>query len=78
LIPVSLWFTPDGWGQWIGRPIELAGDRLGDKVRNGTQALADVFAARIAEHPMDWHMLQRLWLADLPVAKAALNGNRSG
>jgi lauroyl/myristoyl acyltransferase len=78
LIPVSLWFTPEGWGQWIGRPIELAGDRLRDKVRKGTQALADVFAARIAEHPMDWHMLQRLWLADLPVATAALNGNRSG
>jgi KDO2-lipid IV(A) lauroyltransferase len=30
-----------------------------------TQALADVFAAGIAEHPEDWHMLQRLWLSDL-------------
>jgi KDO2-lipid IV(A) lauroyltransferase len=29
------------------------------------QALADAFARRIAEHPEDWHMLQRLWLADL-------------
>ncbi|NED78580.1 phosphatidylinositol mannoside acyltransferase [Streptomyces sp. SID11233] len=30
-----------------------------------TQALADAFALGIAEHPEDWHMLQRLWLADL-------------
>jgi KDO2-lipid IV(A) lauroyltransferase len=31
-----------------------------------TQALADAYASGIAEHPQDWHMLQRLWLADLP------------
>lgn len=30
-----------------------------------TQALADVFAQRIAVHPADWHMLQPQWLADL-------------
>jgi lauroyl/myristoyl acyltransferase len=27
--------------------------------------VADAFAARIALYPADWHMLQRLWLADL-------------
>jgi KDO2-lipid IV(A) lauroyltransferase len=78
LLPVSLWFTPDGWGQWIGPPIELTGERLSEQVRGGTQALADVFAEQIARHPADWHMLQRLWLADLPVRAATLNGNRSG
>jgi lauroyl/myristoyl acyltransferase len=56
----------------------LPGARLTDQVRGGTQALADVFAERIAEHPADWHMLQRLWLADLPVRVAALNGHRTG
>lgn len=30
-----------------------------------TQALADAYASGIAEHPEDWHMLQRLWLEDL-------------
>ena len=30
-----------------------------------TQALADRFAANIAAHPADWHMLQPQWLADL-------------
>lgn len=34
-------------------------------VRTTTQALADRIAAGIAEHPHDWHMLQRLWLDDL-------------
>ena len=34
----------------------------GEAVATATQALADVFAAGIAEHPEDWHMLQRLWL----------------
>ena len=67
LLPVSMWFTEDGWGQRIDPPIELDGEgRLGDRVRAGTQRLADAFAEHIAVHPADWHMLQRLWLADLP------------
>ena len=37
-----------------------------------TQALADAFAPGIAEHPQDWHMLQRLWLDDLePTTRGA-------
>ncbi len=35
-----------------------------------TQALADAFATGIAEHPEDWHMLQRLWTEDLDPAHA--------
>jgi KDO2-lipid IV(A) lauroyltransferase len=35
-----------------------------------TQALADAFASGIADHPEDWHMLQRLWLADLEPRRA--------
>ena len=30
-----------------------------------TQACADVLAGAIAEHPQDWHMLQRVFSADL-------------
>jgi len=26
------------------------------------QLCADNFAAGIAEHPQDWHMLQRIWV----------------
>jgi pimeloyl-ACP methyl ester carboxylesterase len=40
-------------------------------------AYADDFAARIARRPVDWHMLQKLWVADLdprpePAAMPAL------
>lgn len=36
-----------------------------DRISDATQAVADVFTARIREHPEDWHMLQRYFLADL-------------
>ena len=41
-----------------------------EKIAAMCQALADVFAKGIAEHPADWHMLQKLWLSDLDPAKA--------
>ena len=67
LCPVSLWYLPDGgWGQRIAPPIDLGTGRLRDRVQSATQALADEFAREIAQHPRDWHMLQRLWLNDLP------------
>jgi lauroyl/myristoyl acyltransferase len=72
VLPVSLWFTDDAWGQRIGAPIPIPEDgSLRDRVRAGTQQIADVFAHEIAEHPTDWHMLQRLWLADLPPRPAS-------
>ncbi|PRY40300.1 phosphatidylinositol mannoside acyltransferase [Umezawaea tangerina] len=63
LLPVGLWFTDDGWVFRIHPPIRVSGTA---QVGVATQALADVFAADIAAHPADWHMLQKLWLADLP------------
>ena len=66
LLPVHLWFTEDGWGQTISPPIELPDGPPTERIATGTQRLADVFAREIRKHPADWHMLQRLWLADLP------------
>ncbi|GLZ33488.1 lipid A biosynthesis lauroyl acyltransferase [Lentzea sp. NBRC 105346] len=63
LLPVGCWFTEDGWGFRIHPPIKTG------NVNAATQALADVFAADIAAHPADWHMLQKLWLNDLPESK---------
>ncbi|MGW2113881.1 phosphatidylinositol mannoside acyltransferase [Streptomyces zhihengii] len=67
LLPVTLWY--DGTSVMKGRvhpPVEVpeSGTRA-EKTSSMTQALADAFAGGIAEHPEDWHMLQRLWLADL-------------
>ncbi|HTZ45607.1 MAG TPA: phosphatidylinositol mannoside acyltransferase [Jatrophihabitans sp.] len=71
LLPVHTYYLPDGWGQWVGPPVELGAGRLREKVRRATQQLADTFAGRIAAHPADWHMLQKLWLADLDPARLA-------
>jgi KDO2-lipid IV(A) lauroyltransferase len=40
-----------------------------DKVASMTQACADAFARGIAEHPQDWHMLQKVFTADLDPAR---------
>jgi lauroyl/myristoyl acyltransferase len=58
LLPAGLWFTERAWGMRVHPPLEVS------DVRAATQAVADVFAAEIAEHPQDWHMLQPLWNAD--------------
>ncbi|MFD0342059.1 phosphatidylinositol mannoside acyltransferase [Streptomyces sp. NPDC127117] len=67
LLPVTLHYddTPVMKAR-IHAPVELpgSGDRT-EKTSSMTQALADAFAVGIAGHPEDWHMLQRLWLADL-------------
>lgn len=67
LHPVHCWFEADGWRVEIQAPLETSS---GD-VKTITQALADQFAANIAAHPADWHMLQPQWLADLPEARQA-------
>ncbi|WP_351224173.1 phosphatidylinositol mannoside acyltransferase [Streptomyces sp. NPDC002133] len=67
LMPVTLWY--DDTSVMKGRihpPVDVpeTGTRA-EKTSVMTQALADAFATGIADHPEDWHMLQRLWLADL-------------
>jgi KDO2-lipid IV(A) lauroyltransferase len=70
LLPVGCWFTADGWHFRIHPPIKVS------TVQAATQAVADVFAADIAAHPADWHMLQKLWLADLPEKRRAALARR--
>ncbi|MET7755688.1 phosphatidylinositol mannoside acyltransferase [Streptomyces sp. NPDC005389] len=85
LLPVTLWYddTPVMRGR-IHAPIDVpqSGTRA-EKTSVMTQALADAFATGIADHPEDWHMLQRLWLADLeerpePGAAAGTAGTERG
>jgi KDO2-lipid IV(A) lauroyltransferase len=33
-----------------------------EKIRVITQSMADNFATRIKQSPVDWHMLQRIWI----------------
>jgi KDO2-lipid IV(A) lauroyltransferase len=69
LIPVTTWFVgraPDhSLVLHFDDPIDMPVGSGRDKAAAMTQRLADVFADRIREHPADWHMLQRLFTADL-------------
>jgi lauroyl/myristoyl acyltransferase len=71
LLPVTLWY-PDR-RRWHGRihpqvQVPADGDRDA-KVRAMTQQTADAFAEAIAEHPADWHMLQKVWVDDLDLTR---------
>lgn len=64
LMAVSLWYEPGVLCGRIDGPFELPGKEagpFGTRVRMLTQQLADSFAAGIAAHPADWHMMQRVW-----------------
>ena len=76
LLPVTLWYPGRGEPGWRGRihppvPAPTEGSRK-EKVAAMTQALADAFAEGIAAHPADWHMLQRVWVADREPASPVL------
>jgi phosphatidylinositol dimannoside acyltransferase len=67
LMPVGTWFEGEhGWGAHIYDeiPVPDTGDRA-DKVQLMSQQLANVFEQAIRAHPQDWHMLQRVFTADL-------------
>ena len=66
LMPVTLWFEGDGWGVHVHEeiPAPAEGDRR-QKTVAMMQEVARVFEAGIRAHPQDWHMLQRVFVADL-------------
>ncbi|MEU6552644.1 phosphatidylinositol mannoside acyltransferase [Streptomyces sp. NPDC046915] len=76
LMPVTLWYddSPVMRGR-VHAPIEVpeSGTRA-EKASVMTQALADAFATGIADHPEDWHMLQRLWIKDLDPTRSPAGG----
>jgi len=43
-----------------------------------TQQIADAFAGGIADRPTDWHMMQKLWLADLDQTRLAASDAAGG
>lgn len=66
LMPVALWFSEDGWRGHIYPeiPVPAAGSTE-EKVAEMSQQLADAWQDSIDQHPQDWHMLQKLFVADL-------------
>jgi phosphatidylinositol dimannoside acyltransferase len=72
LYPALLWYQGDQWVIHVDREIRVPaeGDRK-QKVAAMTQELARSFEAGIREHPADWHMLQRVFVADLDPERLA-------
>jgi phosphatidylinositol dimannoside acyltransferase len=78
LMPVTCWFVgEDEWATYVHDeiPVPADGDRRA-KVAAMTQQLARVFEQGIREHPEDWHMLQRLFVADLDPDRLARRDSR--
>ncbi|MFJ8042305.1 phosphatidylinositol mannoside acyltransferase [Kitasatospora sp. NPDC096147] len=66
LFPVTLWYDgPVMRGEIHPEVVPAAEGDQKERTSAMTQAMADVWAEGIREHPEDWHMLQRFWLADL-------------
>jgi phosphatidylinositol dimannoside acyltransferase len=72
LFPAILWYEGDCWGIYVDKEIRVPpeGDRK-QKVARMTQELAHAFEAGIRAHPADWHMLQRVFVADLDLERLA-------
>ncbi|MBO0823393.1 MAG: phosphatidylinositol mannoside acyltransferase [Actinobacteria bacterium] len=73
LVPVVLWFVDDGHcGVKIGAEIEPpAGSTRTQQVAAMTQEIATFFERGIREHPHDWLMLQKVFVADLDPERQA-------
>ena len=69
---ITLSFTEGGWYADASPriPVPAEGSRK-EKAAAMTQQLALAFEKGIAEHPEDWHMLQRVFVADLDPARLA-------
>lgn len=84
LVPVTCWYEGDDWATRIHPeiPVPAEGTRK-VKVAAMTQQLVAVWEKYIAEHPDDWHMLQKVFVADLdagrlPASQSAGNGPING
>jgi len=68
LLVATLWYDDEYRAcARVEGPLPIPEDGpLDVRVRVLTQEIADRLARGIAEHPRDWHMLQRLWLPEEP------------
>ena len=66
LMPVILWFEGNQWGAHVHEEIPVPAEGDGEQQAAAMmQEVARLFEAGIRAHPQDWHMLQRVFVADL-------------
>ena len=71
LHPVTMWFDGELCRGYVHDRIEMpVGGEREDNIRLITQQLARGWESGIREHSVDWHMLQRVWVADLQPREA--------
>ncbi|MDO4928775.1 MAG: phosphatidylinositol mannoside acyltransferase [Corynebacterium sp.] len=63
LLVAHSYFDAKGWGTTISPPI--AHRHEADGLQAMVQEVANHMQTNIAAHPVDWHLLQPLWIADL-------------
>ncbi|WIM94762.1 phosphatidylinositol mannoside acyltransferase [Actinoplanes oblitus] len=62
LYAADLWYTEHRVEARLRKITPPTDGPLDQRVKRTTQLMADAFALGIAEHPQDWHMLQKLWI----------------
>ena len=67
LVPATLSYAGPELVIRFHPPVPPAPGRAG--IAAMTQQVADAFSAGIRAHPHDWHMLQKVFIADLPSAR---------
>jgi lauroyl/myristoyl acyltransferase len=73
LVPISIWYerlpkgSPAAWGTVleIHEPVPVPAGDPPTQIAAMMQGCADALGAGFAAHPEDWHMLQRVFEADL-------------
>jgi len=78
LVPVSLFWEGHNVAEVLPEIVPPATGDRDEQIRVATQAVATALEAGIGEHPEDWHMLQRLWLADLDQDRLAARDAAGG
>ena len=63
LITAYISYLPSGIEIFFDKTISLpTSGSEAEKIKLITQSIADNFARKIRENPVDWHMLQRIWI----------------
>ena len=82
LVPVGLHWEGHNVAELLPEVVPPTEGTRTERIHAATQAVADALEGAIRAHPQDWHMLQRLWLADLDperlAARDAADAQRDG
>jgi phosphatidylinositol dimannoside acyltransferase len=79
LFIADMWYVKEGARTRLRGPVQLPREgSLDQRVQAVTQMIADGLAEGIREHPADWHMLQRLWLPEVPGSPGASATTEAG